>query len=558
MRGQWGTHAEALAPPLPASQLWHQPATPGLHRHCRAGAVGEEPLKHGSRLRHPLPLPSLRVRPVAAFHKCRSPVLPLLRAHAQWMTTQRLPGSPPPPPPRPACLQQQFECIPLSLPPLPPPPAGAVDDDAESAGAPGASAHGEEPHRELVDAGMVLRDPSTFHLLIHHVRGGGGRGGHRACAKEALSSDDVRCCPCLLVPPLPSACPSPPCQVIRRLEAATEAEALPKDDQELVLTTRLLQLAVGCRAMMRERRYRFAGRWRGAGARWHMLGGAGSDALLPAVLLPCSLTSFPAAASGRPGGAADVESCCRPFTPPAWICHTGCTLRQALVQLPTAGVPTYCRGANLAAFALPLSPSLLRAEASPELLTTFYPTLSAIMLDAMLRQAESEEAAAEGGEAEAAEPGAAVGSIRRRGAAGGQRGAVINQPSVLSPRGARRGLKGLGEGRSRQQGAPTVAALAPHLLVPGWSAQAACLLCTLGWLTQRLPPSLSPRAVPQPCFPRVPPPPPPRPSVAAPSDFEDANVEQLSQLLPKDELTRKITQVVVVLYVFVLVVVTEF
>ncbi|PSC68506.1 Negative elongation factor B [Micractinium conductrix] len=160
---------------------------------------------------------------------------------------------------------------------------GAVDDDAESAGAPGASAHGEEPHRELVDAGMVLRDPSTFHLLIHHV--------------------------------------------IRRLEAATEAEALPKDDQELVLTTRLLQLAVGCRAMMRERRYRFA-------------------------------------------------------------------------------------------------------EASPELLTTFYPTLSAIMLDAMLRQAESEEAAAEGGEAEAAEP-----------------------------------------------------------------------------------------------------------------DFEDANVEQLSQLLPKDELTRKITQV---------------
>ncbi len=39
---------------------------------------------------------------------------------------------------------------------------------------------------------------------------------------------------------------------------------LPKDDRELVFTTRLLQLAVGCRAMMRERRYHFAGeagRW---------------------------------------------------------------------------------------------------------------------------------------------------------------------------------------------------------------------------------------------------------------------------------------------------------
>lgn len=38
------------------------------------------------------------------------------------------------------------------------------------------------------------------------------------------------------------------------------------------------------------------------------------------------------------------------------------------------------------------------AEVNPELLTTFYPTLSAIMLDVMLRQAEAEEAA-EGGEA---------------------------------------------------------------------------------------------------------------------------------------------------------------
>jgi hypothetical protein len=55
--------------------------------------------------------------------------------------------------------------------PPPPPPASpaGVDDDAESAGAPGAS-HAEEPQRELADLGMVLRDPPTFHLLLHHVR----------------------------------------------------------------------------------------------------------------------------------------------------------------------------------------------------------------------------------------------------------------------------------------------------------------------------------------------------------------------------------------------------
>lgn len=129
-----------------------------------------------------------------------------------------------------------------------------IDDDAESAGAPGAGTHGEEPQRELGDMGMVVRDPSTFHLLIHHV--------------------------------------------LRRLEAATEAEQLPKDDRELVLATRLLQLAVGCRGMMRDKVYRFA-------------------------------------------------------------------------------------------------------EASPELLATFYPTLSAIMLDSMLRQAEAEE---EGGQQLSAEP----------------------------------------------------------------------------------------------------------------------------------------------------------
>ena len=51
-----------------------------------------------------------------------------------------------------------------------------MDEDAESAGAPGASL-AEEPNRELADAGMVLRDPSTFHMLVHHVSG--ARRGHR-------------------------------------------------------------------------------------------------------------------------------------------------------------------------------------------------------------------------------------------------------------------------------------------------------------------------------------------------------------------------------------------
>lgn len=61
----------------------------------------------------------------------------------------------------------------------------------------------------------------------------------------------------------------------------------------------------------------------------------------------------------------------------------------------------------------------LATEVNLDLLTTFYPTLSAIMLDIMLRQAEAEEAA-EGEEAlPPAEPGAAAGLLR--GAAAGSR-----------------------------------------------------------------------------------------------------------------------------------------
>ena len=53
------------------------------------------------------------------------------------------------------------------------PSPAAIDDDAESAGAPGASGSEEPEQRQLGDAGMVLRDPPTFHLLVHHVSPGG-------------------------------------------------------------------------------------------------------------------------------------------------------------------------------------------------------------------------------------------------------------------------------------------------------------------------------------------------------------------------------------------------
>lgn len=46
------------------------------------------------------------------------------------------------------------------------------------------------------------------------------------------------------------------------------------------------------------------------------------------------------------------------------------------------------------------------ADVNPELLTTFYPTLSAIMLDVMLRQAEADEAAEGGKPLALGEPGA--------------------------------------------------------------------------------------------------------------------------------------------------------
>jgi hypothetical protein len=47
------------------------------------------------------------------------------------------------------------------------------------------------------------------------------------------------------------------CQIIRRLEGLVENELAPSDDADLVFLTRLLQLAAGCRSMLRSRKYSF-------------------------------------------------------------------------------------------------------------------------------------------------------------------------------------------------------------------------------------------------------------------------------------------------------------
>ena len=46
-------------------------------------------------------------------------------------------------------------------------------------------------------------------------------------------------------------------QVLRRLERLVEAEQSASDDPDLVFLTSLLQLAAGCRAMLRSRRFSF-------------------------------------------------------------------------------------------------------------------------------------------------------------------------------------------------------------------------------------------------------------------------------------------------------------
>ena len=45
--------------------------------------------------------------------------------------------------------------------------------------------------------------------------------------------------------------------MLRRLEGLVERETSPSDDADLVFMTRLLQLAVGARSMLREKQYKF-------------------------------------------------------------------------------------------------------------------------------------------------------------------------------------------------------------------------------------------------------------------------------------------------------------
>ena len=72
------------------------------------------------------------------------------------------------------------------------------------------------------------------------------------------------CCPAHARPrPAPQQPLSPPTlagwvQTLRRLEALVAGEGSPAADADLVFMTRLLQLAVACRAMLRERAYAFA------------------------------------------------------------------------------------------------------------------------------------------------------------------------------------------------------------------------------------------------------------------------------------------------------------
>lgn len=91
--------------------------------------------------------------------------------------------------------------------------AQAPGDDAESSGVPGASS-AHDPDGDLGDVGLVLRDPPAFYFLAH--------------------------------------------QAVARVRRAAAERRQPKDDAELLLLARLLQLAVGCRAGLKHGRLRFA------------------------------------------------------------------------------------------------------------------------------------------------------------------------------------------------------------------------------------------------------------------------------------------------------------
>jgi hypothetical protein len=88
------------------------------------------------------------------------------------------------------------------------------EEDAESAGIPGTHQTGRVC-RDLGDAGMCLRDPLAFHIIVH--------------------------------------------EIIRRIENCVEFDMLPWDDDKLRSLTRLLTLATQSRYMLHNDKYYYPG-----------------------------------------------------------------------------------------------------------------------------------------------------------------------------------------------------------------------------------------------------------------------------------------------------------
>ena len=107
----------------------------------------------------------------------------------------------------------------------------------------------------LGDAGMVLRDPSTAHLLAHQVPPTAHASTCQTTSLRSLQRHSAPCCMVALCCPVqgPSICRHS-LQVVRRLDAVVAAESSPGDDGELLFVTRLLQLGAATKAQLRARR----------------------------------------------------------------------------------------------------------------------------------------------------------------------------------------------------------------------------------------------------------------------------------------------------------------
>lgn len=92
--------------------------------------------------------------------------------------------------------------------------------------------------------------PTQRDERVEGERGNPSAPGHLGLAARHMIS----------VHQIPFSPPHPaPAQILQHVSAAVEEERQPKDDAELVLLTRLLQLAVGCRAGLRQGRVVYAG-----------------------------------------------------------------------------------------------------------------------------------------------------------------------------------------------------------------------------------------------------------------------------------------------------------